>query len=127
MTQPLRETQATPELVSRQTCMSRLVYELQLLVAISLELQLNIHSMDLAHTSPASRKVLQSADSLSQRLQCIELALEALAVQKMPGQDMDFRAVLHDIFLEDVRERLLTGTREDVDERAKTAGQVDLF
>lgn len=123
----MRETQATPELVNQQTCLSRLVYELQLLVAISLDLQLNIHSMDLEHTNPAARKVLQSADSLSQRLQCIELALEALAVQDLPGQDMDFRAVLDDIFLEDVRERLLTGAREDLVERAKTAGQVDLF
>ena len=127
MTRPCSETQPTPELVSQQTCMSRLVYELQLLVAISLELQSNIHSMDLVHTSPASRKVLQSADALSQRLQCIELALEALAAHELPGQDMDFRAVLDDIFLEDVRDRLLTGAREDVIARAKTAGQVDLF
>ena len=127
MTAPCRNARCEPVLVSQQTCISRLIYEVQLLVAISLEMQTNIHSMDLVHTTTANRKVLQSADALSQRLECVKIALEGLAAPQLSENGVDLRTALGGIFLEDVRERLLTGVKEDVAKRAESAGRVDLL
>jgi hypothetical protein len=107
--------------------LKRLVYELSLLVDMSAELQSNIHDIDLRLCDPHSRKALQSADTLWQRARCIRQALDGLASPTIPGIAREYRSVVENVFLEDVRFRLLTGYEEDGEARAEIAGKVDLF
>ena len=127
MTEPASGSGPDEKPVSRRTCMTRLVCEVELLVKLSLDLQTCIHAIDLEHCRPENRAALQSADALSQRLQCVEIAFRALLAPREPGGATDGRALLADVFLEDMRGRLLTGDGEDSAKRRAAAGRVVFF
>lgn len=113
--------------IVRHEYVLRLIYELQLLVKKSLDLECYIHSLDLTNTSSATRKELQKADSLSQRLQCIEIALAQLATSQSLNDGMHLNLVLDGVFLTDMRQRLLTGTREENDSAKEAADNAIFF
>ncbi len=113
-----------PVFVEPRVCMWRLVHELQLLADMSRDVQDAIHTLDLASSSTRTRMALQRADTLTQTLECVKTALAALSRPREASGELDLRSLLEGISLEDVRERLLTGTSG----RDRAApGRVDLF
>lgn len=116
-----------PPAIDPQICMRRLVHELDLLVDMSMGLQSGIHTLELADSTAETRLVLQSADTLTQSLQCVRTALKGLSEPVDPGESLDISGILQGVFLEDVRERLRTGAAKPQDPGADTAGAIDLF
>jgi len=111
----------------RSTLFSRLVREMELLAAMSLNLQSGIHTLDLSQSTNQTRRVLQSADKLSQTLMCLKIALESLSCSHQCREDLVENDILDGIFLEDVRDRLLNGDSNQSDSGDRLSGRVDLF
>ena len=112
---------------SHCVCLSRLAHEMDLLVDMSLGLQSGIHTLDLSNCDPQTRKVLQSADALTQTLMCVRSVLEYLSNPRLNSGEAVFGAALGGVFLEDVHDRLLSGKRANQTSSADVRGHVDFF
>lgn len=113
------------ESVDGTVFLSRLSEEISTLEGISLDLQGALHNLPLAASDSGTRKVLQSADKLSQSLACLGAALQGLSDQPLSKEDYDLSFILEHVFLEDMRERLIKGSN-GASERTP-AGEIDLF
>lgn len=119
-----------PALPTPQISLSRLAHEMELLVEKSLALQGGIHTLDLSTSDPQTRKVLQSADTITQTLVCLRVALEGLSLSNMKNVEntnTGFEVVQNDIFLHDVRDRLLNGAGAEDSDLKPRSGSVDIF
>lgn len=112
---------------NRSKFILRLAREVEILSGMSLDLQSGIHSLDMTQSTKNTRKVLQTADKLSQTLMCLKIALESLSCAHEHNVEPAAFDILDGIFLEDVRERLLNGDGANSEIGAKESGAVDLF
>lgn len=107
--------------------LSRLVDELDILVATSVELQNCIHDLASGARCSETRKVLQSSDRLTQGLQCIRAAMDGLAgEQSYPDTDRS-AAILKDVFLQDMRMRLVDDLERIAQSDRAEPGEVEYF
>ncbi len=107
--------------------LARIENELELLETVSLDLQGCIHDLDLAASSTEARKTLQSADSLTQSLQCVRTALAGLANARQAVPGVIPLELLDGVFLEDMRDRLVNGRRLAEPGGENATGQVQFF
>lgn len=112
-------------MVDRAIFLDRLAEEVSNLKTMSDDLQGALHNLPLAASDQGTRTVLQSADKLTQSLTCLHAALHGLSDLPLATRSYDLTHVLRDVFLEDMRERLVNG--EMSDEGRTPPGEVDLF
>ncbi|MDF0594535.1 hypothetical protein [Psychromarinibacter halotolerans] len=115
-----------PHMVAQTIFLSRLSDELSSLGELSAGLQEAIHNLPLEHSTTDTRRVLQSADMLTQSLVCLGTALEGLSELPIAHREYDLNVVLRDVFLEDLRSRLAHG-RDPENDPATHAGEVEIF
>jgi len=114
------------QLVDRAVFLSRLSAEIAALGGMAKALQEGLHTLPLSQTDQQTRTVLQSADRLTQSLDCLSAAIEGLSDLPVATRDCDMTSVLSGVFLEDLRERLTKGSDAGLGDR-KPPGEVDLF
>ena len=112
--------------VDRAIFLSRLSEELATLESMADDLQGALHMLPLANSSPETRKVLQSADKLTQSLNCLSAAIGGLSRTKVASRDYDMTAVLDGVHLADLRDRLVHGQEKNGHGKIMP-GKVDLF
>lgn len=112
---------------SHNILLSRIVREMEILTAMSLNLQSGIHTLDLSESTNHTRRVLQSADKLSQTLMCLKIALESVSHSHQGKEKLNTHELLDRIFLEDVRDRLSNGVDSRSDQTNTASGIVDFF
>ena len=127
MNAPMTHGAGTGERIAAQACLSRLAHEIEVLVGTSLRLQEAIHALPLAQSGPETRRILQSADTMTQSLQCLRAALDGLARAPQTQVNVDLQAALDGVFLEDVRHRLTTGSTACTGTGRVAPGEVDFF
>lgn len=113
-----------PQTVSLPQLMARLSTEVASLRAAAMHLQDGLHRLPLAATDSPTRRILQTADRLTQSLDCIGTVLAALARMES-GVACDLPSLLGEVCLEDLRVRLATGA--DGRHGRRPPGDVELF
>lgn len=98
--------------------------ELERLISLSLDLQDRINVLDLQDSDTNTRKAFQSADTLTQSLQCMNLLVASISDPINTGSEVEFSVDLGGIFLGEMRNRLL-GLPEI--EQDVSSGAVDFF
>lgn len=116
-----------PVMVDRAIFLERLSGELGALGKTSAELQEAIHNLPLKQSDRHTRHVLQSADLLTQSLICLSMAIEGLSDLPVSTRQYDLNHVLRNVFLEDLRERLIEGHDHSHDPGRTHPGEFDLF
>ena len=116
----------TDEMGERAIFLSRLSAEIATLGDMARTLQDGLHNLPLEQSDQQTRTILQSADRLTQSLDCLSAAIEGLSDLPISTQDYDMTSVLSGVFLEDLRERLTKGPGALLDGR-NAPGEVDLF
>lgn len=101
------------------------IHEVDLVVAMSQDLQEALNLSCPKRVPPETRRSLQDVDRLTQSLQCIRTALAGLAAPAPPGFDLE--AVLDGIVLQEVAHRLRTGETATQTSRVQASGTLDLF
>ncbi|WP_425050231.1 hypothetical protein [Psychromarinibacter sp. S121] len=117
---------APPVMVPQTIFLTRLAEELSALGTLSSGLQEAIHNLPLEHSSAETRRVLQSADMLTQSLVCLGAALDGLSELPIAHREYDLNVVLRNVFLEDLRSRLTHG-RDSENDPSTHAGEVEIF
>jgi len=107
--------------------MSRLQRETGRILAMSVLLQSHIQALCLSDCDAKSRKPLQTADALTQSLQCIDSALAELADASINIGQADLSSAVSKVFLEDIRMRLVHGSDAPAPKPAEATGKVELF
>ena len=113
--------------VDRAFFLTRLSEELGALGAMASDLQEAIHNLPLAGSDRPTRQVLQSADRLTQSLDCLSAALSGLSDLPVATREYDLAHVLDGVFLEDMRDRLIAGRDATRDAQQAHGGEIELF
>ena len=115
------------QMVGQHVCMSRLIDEMKLSVAMSQEVQAAIHGLHLTQADRNSRRALQAIDRLSQSLECLTAALIGMSESIDTPEELDIRHIVKRVYLEDVRNRLMNPPEADAQADPPRASEVDLF
>lgn len=114
-------------IVDRAVFFLRLSDELSILGVMAGDLQGALHNLPLEESDHATRKVLQSADKLTQSLDCLSAALGGVSNLPLTTREYDMAQVLKGVYLEDLRDRLTHGTTWDSEQDRRAPGELDLF
>ena len=114
-------------LVDRAVFMARLSDELALLWGMARGLQGALHNLPLEESDHQTRKALQSADKLTQSLECLSTAFDSVSSLPNAACDLDLTTILRGIFLEDLRDRLIHGPETIGNRDSIESGELDLF
>ncbi|MDF0600073.1 hypothetical protein P1J78_04950 [Psychromarinibacter sp. C21-152] len=114
-------------MIDQAVFLERLSAELAGLGRVASGLQEAIHDLPLSHSGRHTRRVLQSADVLTQSLVCLSAAVHGLSDLSVATREHDLSDVLDAVFLEDLRARLTEGRDHSHDPGRAHPGEIDLF
>ena len=122
-----RRTTDTATVLGLKDLMQRIAAELGTLGRTTVRLQESLNADMLEETNSEARKALQSLDSLTQSLQCLETAVLEVSIAPDRPDCVSLPGSLSGVFLEDLRMRLLDGKELGKPQNSFPPGSLDLL